>query len=211
MCNPGNDNSLIISLSIGAAWAGGGPLGIDHRVNEDDSGIWKRSNQTALITAMIGGELVGALWEGGETRLGKTFWQSIDASVIAGASTEVMKRVVRRERPSSTDDPNKWFGSNSDRSFPSGEVATVSAIITPFVLEYGHDHPSVYVLELLPVYDAIARVKVRVRWQTDVLARFAEPHRILRALAAEPSYPRRAAAWLHDWLAQAVVSCSFAL
>ena len=84
-----------------------------------------------------------------------------------------MKRVVRRERPSSTDDPNKWFGSNSDRSFPSGEVATVSAIITPFVLECGHDHPSVYVLELLPVYDAIARVKVRVRWQTDVLAGWA--------------------------------------
>jgi hypothetical protein len=165
--------ALMSSLSFGGAWAGGGPLGIDHRVNEDDSGIWKRSNQTALISVMIGGELVGALWEGGETRLGKTFWQSIDASVIGGASTEVMKHVFRRDRPADTNDPNRWFGSNSDRSFPSGEVAAVSAIITPFVLEYGHDYPSVYILELLPVYDAIARVKVRGHWQTDVLAGFA--------------------------------------
>ena len=49
----------------------------------------------------------------------------------------------------------------------------MSAIVTPFVLEYGHDYPGVYALELLPVYDAIARVKVQAHWQTDVLAGFA--------------------------------------
>ena len=46
----------------------------------------------------------------------------------------------------------------------------MTAIVTPFVLEYGNDHPAVYALELLPVYDAIARVKVQAHWQTDVLA-----------------------------------------
>ena len=49
----------------------------------------------------------------------------------------------------------------------------MSAIVTPFVLEYGHDNPAVYALELLPLYDAIARVKVQSHWQTDVLAGFA--------------------------------------
>jgi membrane-associated phospholipid phosphatase len=68
---------------------------------------------------------------------------------------------------------NQWFHSGSDHSFPSGEVATLSAIVTPFVLEYGHEHPTVYALELLPIYDAIARVKIRGHWQTDVLAGFA--------------------------------------
>ena len=45
--------------------------------------------------------------------------------------------------------------------------------MTPFVLEYGAEHPAVYALELLPLYDAIARVKVRAHWQSDVLAGFA--------------------------------------
>jgi hypothetical protein len=49
----------------------------------------------------------------------------------------------------------------------------VTAIVTPFVLEYGHDHPAVYALELLPAYDAIAGVKIHAHWQTDVLAGFA--------------------------------------
>jgi len=41
------------------------------------------------------------------------------------------------------------------------------------VLEYGKDEPAVYALELLPVYDAIGRMKQQAHWQTDVLAGFA--------------------------------------
>ena len=37
------------------------------------------------------------------------------------------------------------------------------------MVEYGPDHPAVYALALLPVYDAIARVKVRGHWQSDVI------------------------------------------
>jgi len=48
-----------------------------------------------------------------------------------------------------------------------------SAVVTPLVLEYGPDHPLTYALEVLPVYDAIARMKVQAHWQTDVLAGFA--------------------------------------
>ncbi len=164
---------FIASVLGGIARAGGGPLGIDHRVREDDHGIWQRQYQRDLMTLMIGGEIAGAIWEGGETRLGRTFWQSIDASVMGGASAEVLKVAFSRERPSETDNPNKFFQGNGHRSFPSGEVTAASAIVTPFVMEYHEDHPSVYALEILPAYDMVARVKVRGHWQSDVLAGFA--------------------------------------
>jgi undecaprenyl-diphosphatase len=41
------------------------------------------------------------------------------------------------------------------------------------VVAYGHDHPAVYALELLPLYDAVGRVKTRGHWQSDVLAGWA--------------------------------------
>jgi acid phosphatase family membrane protein YuiD len=154
------------------ALAGGGPLGIDSRLSYDNSGIWARSNQNALIDSMMAVVGVGALWEGGEDRLGKTFWQSVDAGVFSGVAETALKYVFSRERPSQTSDPNKWFTGHGG-SFPSGEVTTTSSLVAPFVLEYGRDHPAVYALELLPIYDGIARMKTWGHWQTDVLAGFA--------------------------------------
>ena len=139
-------------------------------VNYDNSGIWSRSIQQALLYTLVGGEVAGALWEGGESRLGKTFWQSIDSSAIGALSSEALKHIFTRARPDQGGDPNQWFQGQGHYSFPSGEVTTVTAIVTPFVFEYRHDYPAVYALELLPVYDAIARVKVQAHWQTDVLA-----------------------------------------
>jgi PAP2 superfamily len=155
------------------AWAGGGPFGIDHRIGYDNSGVWARSNQTALIDAMMGAEVVGALWEGGEDRFGHTLWQSIDATVIGGVTSEALKYAFSRERPSATSDPNQWFKGHGNQSFPSGEVTVVSSIVTPLILEYRHDSPAIYALEILPVYDAIARMKVWGHWQSDVIAGFA--------------------------------------
>ncbi len=174
-------HSLIASLSLvltlltapALCQAGSGPLGIDHLVPLDDHGIWARNNQKVLIAAMLVGEGAGALWEGGDTRLGRTLWKSIDATLIGGGTAEVMKLAFSRARPNQTSDPNQWFQGSGHESFPSGEVTVTSAIVTPLVLEYRHDHPSVYLLELLPVYDAIARVKVHGHWQSDVIAGFA--------------------------------------
>lgn len=155
------------------ALAGGGPLGIDHKLAYDDGGIWTRSNQTALLGLMVAGEFAGGIWEGGETRLGKTYWQAIDSSLVAGLSTQVLKYAFTRARPSQTDNPDLWFQGSGHYSFPSGEVAAVTAIVTPFILEYRSESPAVYALEALPLYDAIARMKVQSHWQTDVLAGFA--------------------------------------
>jgi membrane-associated phospholipid phosphatase len=160
---------FFLLLYTGLSFAGG----IDHTVSEDNSGIWKRSNQQALVYTLIGGEIAGALWEGGETRLGKTFWQAIDSSALGAVSSEAMKHIFTRSRPDQSSDPHLWFQGSNHYSFPSGEVTAVTAIVTPFVLEYGHDYPAAYALELLPAYIATARVKVQAHWQTDVLAGFA--------------------------------------
>ena len=124
----------LLILVAGCSLAGG----IDHLVEFDDSGIWKRSNQTALINILIAGEVAGALWEGGDTRLGKTFWQSIDSSAIGALSSEALKHIFTRSRPDQSPDPNLWFQGHGHYSFPSGEVTAVTAIVSPFVFEYAH-------------------------------------------------------------------------
>jgi membrane-associated phospholipid phosphatase len=162
---------LGLLLSLGFALATPSRAGIDHELTYDDSGIWNRKYQLALEHGLLAAEVIGALWSGGETRWGRTMWQSIDATVAGGVTATAMKYAFSRVRPiDSNNDPNLWFKGNGNESFPSGEVTVVSAIVAPVVLEYGSQHPSVYALELLPIYDGIARMKVQAHWQTDVLA-----------------------------------------
>ncbi|MGN6228431.1 MAG: phosphatase PAP2 family protein [Dyella sp.] len=151
------------------AYAAGGPFGIDHRLHYDNSGIWNRNNQKALMYGSILTVGVGALALGDDSKLGDTFWRSVDSMVITGVAATGMKYTFRRERPSQTASPNQWFKSSKAQSFPSGEVAAISAAVTPFIANYGQDHPAVYALALLPAYDAVARMKVRGHWQSDVL------------------------------------------
>jgi membrane-associated phospholipid phosphatase len=159
--------SLLITT---AAQAGSGLLGLDHYVPKDETGIWARKNQGLLFTTLLVGTGAAAVWAGGETRFGRTAWKSIDAVVVSGAAAQAMKLAFSRSRPSQSSDPNLWFQGSGHESFPSGEVTVISAVVTPVMLEYGPDHASVYALELLPVYDAIARVKVHGHWQSDVIA-----------------------------------------
>lgn len=161
---------LVLASAAFAARADGGPFGIDHRLNFDDSGPWKRRNQLAVERLVVAGALATALWEGDDTRLGHTAWQSVDSLVIGAVSAEVLKSAFSRARPTQTDDPNKWFQGSGHKSFPSGEVTAITSAITPFVLEYGPTQPAAYALELLPLYDGIGRMKLHAHWQSDVLA-----------------------------------------
>ena len=70
------------------ARAGSGLLGLDHVVPLDDKGIWARRNQLLLLDAVLVGEAGVALNEGGDTRLGHTMWQSIDATVVGGIASK---------------------------------------------------------------------------------------------------------------------------
>jgi undecaprenyl-diphosphatase len=148
--------------------------GVDHQAPPDAAtGIWNRGNQVFLQDATALLVIGGALWEGDDSRIGHTTWQSVDAMAAGFVTAEVMKVTFSRSRPSQTDDPNLWFQGKGNSSFPSGEVMEITTAITPYVLEYGAEHPAVWALELLPIYDGIARVKSRGHWQTDVLASYA--------------------------------------
>jgi len=160
--------ALMIATPALAARAGG-PFGIDHVIAYDNSGLWKRTYQTDLAVGTVVFALGGALWLGDDDAFGDTLWRSVDAMALSAASAEVMKFTFSRERPSRTSDPNHFFTGHGNQSFPSGEVAEISAAVTPIMLAYGSEHPAVYALALLPVYDAVARVKVHGHWQSDVL------------------------------------------
>jgi undecaprenyl-diphosphatase len=163
-------------LLVGAedcAHADGGPLGIDHAWALDQSGIWARHYQTALQFSVIAVEVGGALWLGNDDRLGHTFWQTIDSSVVAGIASEALKLTFSRARPNQGNDPDKWFQGRCCESFPSGEVTLQASFVTPLIVNYRNDTPWIWALELLPLYDSIARLKSQAHWQTDVLAGWA--------------------------------------
>jgi undecaprenyl-diphosphatase len=147
--------------------------GFDHRVGFDDSGIWSHNTELTIMYTMLGGEIATGLWEGGESRIGKTSWQAIDSTGAGAVLSTAGKYIFTRSRPSQTDNPNEWFQGKGHYSFPGGETTTYTAIVTPYILEYGHDNPAVWALALLPVYSGVARVKERGHWQTDILASWA--------------------------------------
>lgn len=63
----------VLLAGAATATAGGGPLGIDHEIGFDDSGIWARHNQLALQYGVIAVEAGGALILGAKDPLGRTF------------------------------------------------------------------------------------------------------------------------------------------
>jgi undecaprenyl-diphosphatase len=164
--------ALLAILAASATWAGG-PLLIDHPVNQDESGIWNPNVERALLRGLTLGQLGLALWEGGDTRLGDTAWRGIDSEIIGAVSTEVIKHAFTRVRPTGTSDPNDFFQGGSNASFSSGEAAEAASIVTPYILEYGKDYPAVYALTVIPLYVGIARVKAQAHWQSDVVAGWA--------------------------------------
>jgi PAP2 superfamily len=163
----------LVVLASGVAEAGGGPLGIDHEIGFDQSGIWARKYQTGLENGVIALELAGALWFGNDDALGHTFWQTIDSSVISGAAALVLKKATGRARPEQGNNPNRWFKGSCCESFPSGEVTLQASFVTPFIVDYAHEHPWIWALEILPAYDGLARLKSHAHWQTDIIAGWA--------------------------------------
>jgi undecaprenyl-diphosphatase len=121
--------------------ADSGPFGIDYRLNKDDTGIWSSSNQLTLNYGSMIVVLGAALWEGADSRLGNTLWKATDSMVISAVGSAATKALFRRQRPTDGNNPNAWFESAYDKSFVSGEVAHITSIVTPFILEYQDDYP----------------------------------------------------------------------
>ena len=160
--------SLLFVLGTVPAYAG-----FDHELPLDQSGIWARKYQTGLEYGVVALEVAGSLWYGNNDAIGHTFWQSVDSSVISGLGALGLKYAFSRARPDQGNNPNLWFQGSGHQSFPSGEVTLQASFVTPFIVDYWREHPWVFALEALPVYDAVARLKSQAHWQTDVIAGWA--------------------------------------
>lgn len=161
---------LVLAFPPSTARAGGGPFGIDYELGRGDTGIFNRNAQIGLEYGSWVFVAAGALLLGNGDQLGHTFWQSGDSMVLAGLSSQVLKYAFSRARPEQGDNPNAWFQGHGAQSFPSGEETLQASWVTPFILDYYHEHPWVWALELLPIYDGYARMKSQAHWQSDIIA-----------------------------------------
>jgi undecaprenyl-diphosphatase len=146
---------------------------IDHEVTYDASGGWNPNVYRGLVGALTVAEIGGAVWEGAESRFGKTMWQGIDSELISGVAATAGKYIFTRVRPSTQNNPCLWFQGGSNYSFPSGEASVAAGLVTPYILEYGSEYPATYLLVLVPIYVGAGRIKNQAHWQTDVLAGWA--------------------------------------
>jgi undecaprenyl-diphosphatase len=166
-------SGLLLALMIAPVHAADGPLGIDHEWNRDESGIWSRHAQQTAENGVLFMEIGGAFYLGDDDGLGHTLFQSMDASIMSGIAAQGLKLVTERARPTQGNDPDKWRQGHCCNSFPSGEVTLQASFVTPLILHYRSEHPWVWLLEALPLYVSIARLKSQAHWQSDVIAGWA--------------------------------------
>ena len=164
---------LAALLSVEAGAQNCGWSHIDHKVGYDASGVWNPNVYRDIVGALTVAQIGGAIWEGSESRFGKTMWQGIDSEIISGVAATVGKSIFTRVRPSTQDDPCLWFQGGHNYSFPSGEAAVAAGLVTPYIMEYGSESPATYALLLLPLYVGVGRIKNQDHWQTDVIAGWA--------------------------------------
>src|SRR5262245_8041161 len=145
----------------------------DHRVGYDASGPLNPTTCRGTVYALTIAQIGGALWEGDESRLGKTMWQGIDSEIISGVAAEAGKYAFTRTRPATENNPCLWFQGRSNLSFPSGEASIAAGLVPPDVVEYGSEYPAVYALVLLPLWVGAGRIKNQAHWQSDVAAAWA--------------------------------------
>lgn len=160
---------LALLLSCALPSAASCVNGLDCRGSGDKSGVWSWAPSPWLPGAVVAAAAGGALWEGGDSRAGRTLWQSVDAAAISGVATLGLKKTFQRSRPSEMAASDRWFAGPSQQSFPSGDVSAIAAIVTPPIAEYMGDHPAVWALAALPVFDMAARVRYRAHWPSDTL------------------------------------------
>jgi len=164
---------FIVSLPFSTAAQNCGWSRVDHLVSYDASGAWNPNVERGIFWGLTIAEVGGAVWEGSETRFGKTMWQGIDSEILAGIGAQAGKYIFTRARPNAGNNPCLWFQGGSNHSFPSGEASAMASLVTPYILEYAGENPAVYALLLLPLYAGVTRVKNQAHWQTDVLAGWA--------------------------------------
>jgi undecaprenyl-diphosphatase len=146
---------------------------IDHVPSYSASGPWNAKVYRGITDGAAVLDAGGAIWEGADSRIGRTMWQSLDAMAASSLAVQAGKSIFTRARPTQGGDPCLWFQGGSHYSFPGGEAAFSASLVTPFVLEYARDKPATYALLLLPAYVGVARMKNHAHWPSDVVAGWA--------------------------------------
>jgi undecaprenyl-diphosphatase len=142
---------------------------IDHTVSYDASGIWNPDVYRGIVGALTVAQVGGAVWEGSESRFGKTMWQGIDSEIIADLSAEAGKYIFTRTRPDQVNNPCLWFQHGSNHSFPSGEASSRQ----PWSRPTSSIRPMITCdIRTLALLRCRANQK-SAHWQTDVLAGWA--------------------------------------
>lgn len=138
---------------------------LDKKVKKDESGFWGAHYNIPKISTVT---VLGlALYEGTESRLGQTAWKSLDAGIMSQLLAEGAKRGFGRTRPREAYSSDEW--QEGGKSFFSGHVSGMTALVTPFILEYQDDYPLMNLLWALPLHQMGGRVKAQAHWQSDVI------------------------------------------
>jgi undecaprenyl-diphosphatase len=165
--------AAIAAMMASSCYAGCFWSRIDHEASYSDSGAWKASGYRTLSNALTAANLAGALWEGTESRAGRTMWEAAESQVLTEAIAIPVKPVFGRLRPIQAHDPCRWGEHGQGHSFPSEEAGVAAALVTPWVLEYGRSDPATYALLLLPAYVGAGRIRNQAHWPSDVVAGWA--------------------------------------
>src|SRR5690348_3389886 len=96
---------------------------IDHVPSFSESGAWNPSVYRGITDTAAVLDVAGALWEGADSRIGRTMWQSADAMAISSVAVQAGKYAFTRARPEQGNDPCLWFQGGGHYSFPGGEAA----------------------------------------------------------------------------------------
>jgi len=150
---------MVLGVSLLLSWE------FDHKVKLDESGFWGAHYDIPKIATV--GIVATALYEGTESRFGRTSWKSLDAGIMSQLIAEVAKRGTGRLRPRDSDSSSEWF--SGGKSFFSGHVSGMTALVTPYILEYQEESPWVHLLWAFPLHQMGGRVKAQAHWQSDVL------------------------------------------
>lgn len=139
---------------------------LDKKYPYDDNKFWGLHYDIPYDMTVVVISL--ALIEGTNSRLGRTSFEAIDAGLINTLITQSIKRVTGRVRPRSATTPDEWF-EYGNLSFPSGHVSSVTAFVTPYILEYHKTNPLIWSLAFFPIHQMVGRVKYQAHWTSDVI------------------------------------------
>ena len=119
------------------------------------------------------GPLLAAGWLAGEVAhspaLARASYRALEAAVVAGAITGVIKFGLGRVRPRDGGDPGLFHPFTSNVSFPSGHTTVAMAVATSLALSTP-DHWSDVLFYTAAALTGFARINDNQHWLSDVVA-----------------------------------------